>query len=380
MLTGIDYDSLSFGEPTFLWLLLAPAVLMVLWGWQVLRRRADARRYRQRRLTPVDEHFTMVGDLAFWFCLLLAACSCIVALARPQARTSVVRRASADFVLLQDGSSSMYVTDVKPDRWRRSVQFLRAFAEALSWKGDRVALALFAHLASPQLRLTKDPNSFFFFLDHLSDRSPFRLEDLTTWDTNIEEGVYWGVKLVEKDEELFGKTRNPKAFVVVSDGQSWSGNVASALAEARARDIVVHVVGVGTTQGGLIPEGAGPDGIVTPNGFFPVAQPQRPRMSNIRGVLDRNSLRTIAHAGGGEYFELGREPDRDVAFRIISSVRRRAQMGREETSQEELYWRFLFAAAVILCLGTFVLKEGAELWGQVGGATVAILLLAGALS
>jgi hypothetical protein len=55
-------------------------------------------------------------------------------------------------------------------------------------------------------------------------------------------------------------------------------------------------------------------------------------------------------------------------------------MGREETSQEELYWRFLFAAAVILCLGTFVLKEGAELWGQVGGATVAILLLAGALS
>jgi Ca-activated chloride channel family protein len=309
----------------------------------------------------------------------VAVCFCVVALARPQARTSVVRRASADFVLLQDGSSSMYVTDVKPDRWRRSIQFLRAFAEALSWKGDRVALALFAHLASPQLRLTKDPNSLFFFLDHLSERSPFRLEDLTSWDTNIEEGVYWGVKLVEKDEELFGKTRNPKAFVVVSDGQAFSGNVASALAVARARDIVVYVVGVGTTQGGLIPEGAGPDGIVTANGFFPVTQPQKPRMSNIRGVLDRNSLRTIAHAGGGEYFELGREADRDVAFRIISSVRRRAQVGREETSEEELYWRFLFAAAVVLCLGTFVLKEGAELWGQVGGATVAMLFLAGAL-
>jgi hypothetical protein len=187
------------------------------------------------------------------------------------------------------------------------------------------------------------------------------------------------VKLVEKDEELFGKTRNPKAFVVVSDGQSFSGNVASALAVARARDIVVHVVGVGTTQGGLIPEGAGPDGIVTANGFFPVTNPQKPRMSNIRGVLDRNSLRTIAHAGGGEYFELGRESDRDVAFRIISSVRRRAQVGREETSDEELYWRFLFAAAVVLCLGTFVLKEGAELWGQVAGATVAMLFLAGAL-
>jgi hypothetical protein len=33
----------------------------------------------------------------------------------------------------------------------------------------------------------------------------------------------------------------------------------------------------------------------------------------------------------------------------------------------------------MLCVGTFLLKEGAELWGQVGGAAFAILLLAGAL-
>ena len=68
----------------------------------------------------------------------------------------------------------MYVTDVRPDRWRRSVQFLRTFAETLSWKGDRVALALFAQLAAPQVRLTKDPNALFFFIDHLGDHSPFR--------------------------------------------------------------------------------------------------------------------------------------------------------------------------------------------------------------
>ena len=131
----------------------------------------------------------------------------------------------------------MYVTDVKPDRWRRSIRFLRTFAEALSWKGDRVALALFAHLASPQVRLTRDPNALFFFLDHLGDRSPFRLEDIPTWDTNIEEGIRWGLKLVEKDEELFGKSGNPTAFVVITDGQAWSGSVAvGAAAGARQED------------------------------------------------------------------------------------------------------------------------------------------------
>jgi Ca-activated chloride channel family protein len=327
----------------------------------------------------VRERHPLVGDLAFWLCLLVAVSLVVLALARPVARISVVRRASADFVILQDGSSSMYVNDVAPDRWQRSVQFLKVFAEALSWKGDRVALALFAHLAAPQVRLTKDPNALFFFLDHLGERSPFRLEDISTWDTNIEEGIYWGLRLVEKDEELFGETSNPKAFVVVTDGQAWSGDVANAMAEARARNIVVHVVGVGTVGGGLIPEAAGPEGITTPNGFFPVARDTRPRFSNIRGVLDRESLRRIALAGGGEYFELGRQPDRDIAFSIISTARRRADIAQEDESQEELYWRFLFAAAVFLGLGTFLLKDGAELWWQAAGAVAAMLILGGAL-
>ena len=162
-----------------------------------------------------------------------------MALARPQALTSLVRRGSADIVILQDASASMYVSDVRPDRWRRSVQFLRTFAESLSWQGDRVALALFAQLAAPQVRLTKDPNSLFFFIDHLGEHSPFPLENAPTWDTNIEEGLRWGLRLVDKDEELFGKSGNPKAFLVISDGQSWTGKVAESLHEARQRKIPV---------------------------------------------------------------------------------------------------------------------------------------------
>jgi len=360
MLTGIDFRTFSFAEPLYLWLLVVSGVLLVLWLGQVLRRRADARRSVRERVLPFSERYTIAGDLAFWLCLILAASLCIVALARPQARISVVSKAGADIVILQDGSASMYVTDVMPNRWQRSVQFMRAFAEALSWKGDRVALAIFAHLAAPQMRLTKDPNALFFFIDHLGEHSPFPLEDDPTWDTNIEEGVYWGLKLVDKDEELFGKSTNAKAFVVISDGQAWSGHVATALATARERHIPVYVVGVGTTAGGLIPQSTRRG---TP-------------LSTIQAVLDRESLREIARAGGGEYFEIGHESDRDVAFKIILSVRRRAKVNQELESYEDLYWRFLFAAAVFLCLGTFLLKGTAELWWQAAGALVAMLILA----
>jgi Ca-activated chloride channel family protein len=256
----------------------------------------------------------------------------------------------------------MYVTDVRPDRWRRSVQFLRTFAETLSWQGDRVALALFAQLAAPQVRLTRDPNALFFFIDHLGDKSPFRLENLTSWDTNIEEGIRWGLRLVEKDEEVFGKNGNPKAFLVISDGQAWSGTVANALRAAHDRNIPVHVVGIGTTAGGMIPEPARPDGTRPP----PV----------IRSVLDRQSLVQIAVAGGGEYFEVGDEPDRIVAFRIVDTLRRRAEVVKEVESFDELYGRFLMAAAILLVVGAAFLRRRSELGWQAAAAVSAVLLLA----
>ena len=168
--------------------------------------------------------------------------------------------------------------------------FLRTLGESLQWEDDRVALALFATIATPQIRLTRDPNTFFFFLDHLEDEPPFRLEDDTTWDTNIERGIYWGLRLIDRDEEMQqGKaglkpgprmsgvgrsgspeaaqrsprpgarsaracSRNPQAFVLISDGQAWSGSVATSMALAQERGIPLFVVGVGTTAGGVIPE------------------------------------------------------------------------------------------------------------------------------
>jgi len=352
----IDFSTLSFREPLYLWLLCAPGVLLVVWTWHVLRRRRDERRLGRERVMPVVERRPVLGDLAFWAAVGLATILCILALARPVARVSVIRRASADIVVLLDGSASMHVTDVAPDRWRRSVQFLRVFGETLSWKGDRVALALFAFHAAPQVRLTKDPNALFFFIDHLGNESPFPLEDDPTWNTNIEQGVSWGLKLIEVDERLFGRNKNPKAFVVISDGQAWSGTVARALDAARARDIRVFVVGVGTTAGGVIPD--------------PFGRPP------LHAVLDRQSLAEIARIGGGQYFEIGREPDRVLASRIITGIRRRIPVTQEEESTEELYWRFLFAAAIVLGGGSLVLSRRVELAWLAAAALVAFLVIA----
>jgi hypothetical protein len=97
------------------------------------------------------------------------------------------------------------------------------------------------------------------------------------------------------------------------------------------------------------------------------------RFSAIRAVLDRDSLRAIARAGGGEYFEIGTEPDREIASTIIGKIRSRLGVSQQEETRNELYWECLFAAAVLLCLGTVALRTRAELWWQ-GAAALAIVL------
>jgi Ca-activated chloride channel family protein len=147
---------------------------------------------------------------------------------------------------------------------------------------------------------------------------------------------------------------------VITDGQAWSGSVAASLQQARSRKIPVYVVGVGTTAGGIIPKPTGP-----------VAEP----IETIHSVLDRPSLIQLAQGGGGEYFEIGRGSDRDVAFSIIDRLRSRDADAQVVETFEELYWRFLMAAAIVLCAGTLLLRKQTELTWQAAGALGVVLLL-----
>jgi Ca-activated chloride channel homolog len=369
MFTRIDLAGLRFAAPAILPLLAVPAILVAVWVWQAWRRRRDVRQMRAHRRLPTarasaTERLPVLGDLVFWLCLIVALTFVILAVARPVAVASMVRTSGIDLVVLQDASASMRVRDVQQDRWRRSMRFLRTLGESLQWQDDRVALAIFATIAAPQIRLTRDPNTFFFFLDHMQNEPPFRIEDETTWDTNIERGIYWGLRLIDKDAELNrGKpgalTKNPKAFVLLSDGQAWSGTVAKSLTLAQERHIPLFVIGVGTTVGGVIPE--------------PNRDPLKPIVSS---TLDRRSLATIATAGGGRYFELDRENDRDIANLIIDATRRRAASGDVEETTRDLYWSALLIAAWFLGLGVLFLRDRASLALQIATAVVALVILA----
>jgi len=358
---ALDPATLVFAEPRWLWLLAIPALLLVLLTWRVAAHRRDRARLARLRLSPETPRFSAFGDAPFWLLLAGAIAALVVALARPQVETALLRSGGVDIVVLLDGSASMYVPDVEGDRWQRSVRFLRAMGDSLSWQDDRVALTLFAHIAAPQIRLTRDPNTLFFFLDHLDTESPFPIEEDTTWDTNIELALYWGMQVIDKDVELRGQpSTNAAAFVLLTDGQAWSGEVENSLETASARGLPVYVVGVGTVAGGVIPD----------------PQASQRRTPPLTSRLDRASLRQIAELTGGRYYEIGEDSDAAIANEIIGTTRARSVVTSTEPRTEDLYWRLLLLAAGLAVAAAACQRDRAALALQLAGGGLAAASLA----
>ena len=119
----------------------------------------------------------------------------------------------------------------------------------------------------------------------------------------------------------------------------------------------------------------------SPEGFvyiYRLVEEERLTATTDPAVLDRASLRAIATGGGGEYFELDTQSDREIALKLISGIKRRGVSGDPVESHQDMYWPFLFAAAVVYGAGLLFLRDPFELsWHAViVGLGVAILATA----
>ena len=183
----VDLATVRFESPERLWLLAIPLVLLPLWMWQVIRRGRDMRRLQRSRTVPLRETVHVFGSLLFWLCLVLAMASTIVAVARPSrvsrcyAPRGRPRRPAGRFRL--DARARC-----PGNRWQRRCGSAR-LRRRPSWRtiASRWRSSRTCHATD---RFTIDPNRFLL-PGHLDDAPPFRLEDDTTWDTNIESGIHW---------------------------------------------------------------------------------------------------------------------------------------------------------------------------------------------
>ena len=89
--------------------------------------------------------------------------------------------------------------------------------------------------------------------------------------------------------------------------------------------------------------------------------------------LNRGSLQRIAERAGGQYFELDREPDREIANAIVDAGRRLAPPREAAPAPIEYYPQLLTAAVALAALALLFARTRTEAWLQAGLVAAALL-------
>jgi len=214
--------------------------------------------------------------------LLLAIACCFVALARPQygVKWVDVKRKGIDILFAIDTSKSMLAEDVRPNRLQRAKYGVLDFVGQL--EGDRVGLMPFAGSAFLMCPMTIDYSAFEGSLQALDSAI-------------IPKGGTDLAAVIAEADVVLSNEANHKILVLITDGESLEGDVMLAAKQAAEKGMTIYTVGVGTSEGELIP--------LTRNGKTGFVKDASGKF--ITSHLDEKGLTEIAEATAGLYVPLG---------------------------------------------------------------------------
>lgn len=231
-----------FGQPKLLWLLLLvpAAAALAAWLW---RRRLDAdaawaSRGLWNRLRPAYAPRRIAFSVA---CLALALLGAALALAQPRwgSGTQEVERKGVDVVFLVDSSLSMAARDVAPSRLFVAKTLVRRMVRSMP--GNRVGLVQTEGTGMVLAPLTLDGGVLDLLLDTIEPGS------LPNPGTELAPGLETALRLFGEGGEKH------RVLVVLSDGEDHGGGIEERIAQLKENGVVVHALGIGTTEGARIP-------------------------------------------------------------------------------------------------------------------------------
>jgi Ca-activated chloride channel family protein len=254
--------ALSFLQPSRLWLLVVPVVLLAAYVVSQLRRRGYVVRFTTMELLDSvapkrprwRRHLPAIG-------LLLGLVALSLSLAKP-AVASQVADEQAVVVLAMDTSLSMEADDVAPSRLAAAQQAAQAFVENVP-DGVRVGLVGFDNGA----RLLVPPTDKTEVIERAVDRLTLGEgtaigEAVFTSLDAITEVLETGAEVAEQPDTApttgDDEGQQPAVAVLLSDGENTVGRTnEEAAAAAAAQGRPVYTVAVGTDSGQItLPDGS----------------------------------------------------------------------------------------------------------------------------
>ncbi len=326
---------MRFASPDILWLLI-PAALFSLWHVFVSFKRIknaedlfDPQASSKMKIMFL-KNFAGVKFLLFSMSVIFV----VFALARPQGKPVETEEETSgiDIMVLCDVSSSMAAQDVKPDRMTAVKKGLINFVSNLS--GDRIGMVSFAGIDFVQCPLTNDYDAFSMIVESLEPGM------LAKDGTNIGAAIRSGVNRLK---EKGGKSR---ILMLITDGESNQGESPQSAAKYAAENgIRIYTIGVGTVNGGKIPEGRD----IWGRTYYKIY-----RGEEVISKLDETELRSIAQITGGSFSRLDNAGAfLKIAFDIRTMEENKSKIKRN-TLYEENYIYPLIVSIVMMCLSILI--------------------------
>lgn len=265
--------------------------------------------------------------LALFF--LFAACAALIgALSRPQgdAGTKVEKTTGRNIMVALDLSRSMRVDDVKPDRLAQAKVAIYELLDALP--NDRIGLIGFAGTPYLYAPLT---------IDHAAVRETVGQID-ESWPTVGGSDLPAAIKLAIETLKKTGQKNN--ALVILSDGEKNEGDLDAVIAEAERSGVFIFAIGVGTTEGGYVPNRDFENGQMVDQSGNPVLSHLQPRI-----------MQQLADETGGKYASASAGANIPALIQSAAqSLDEFESAGRERRVVIEFYQWLLLPAIVFLMI------------------------------
>ncbi len=208
------------------------------------------------------------------------------------ARTEKVQRKGVDVIIALDVSKSMLAKDIQPDRLTRAKQLVQSMLDKMG--SDRVGLIVFAGRSYLQVPLTVDYSALKMMLSNVDPGM------VPTQGTVISDAVDLAMNSFSQKEKKY------KSLVIISDGEDHDEQAIEKVKSAAESGVIVHTVGVGSTQGMTI--------------FDPATQSIKlnDKGEPVISRLNQRALADIASAGRGTYVYLRNTGD--AAEQLVGEI------------------------------------------------------------
>jgi Ca-activated chloride channel homolog len=322
---------------SYLWLLLLIPVLYGLYYWyRIGQGKKREKLFDDRLLSQLRQNFWKTGDKIRLFAILGALLFFVVALAGPKIGTEVreAERSGLNIMVALDLSRSMLASDVRPSRLDKAKFEINRLVNRLT--GDRIGLIVFAGEGYVQSPLTTDYSAMRMFLDISNP------DQMPTPGTNFKSALD---RAVESFESVDSQNASD-VLIFVADGENHGPDYSEPLQQLVNMGVIVFSVGVGTVEGGPIPE--------YDNQGRQIGYHRDSQGNTVTTQLGDQTMRDIASRGGGEYISIRAGNDTiEPLFSRLDELERGEFSIQEYADYKNQYQVLLFIGLLLFMTALF---------------------------